>query len=59
MYWEGRLYASQSGRGLLTVVKAKRPKPTEVGPASEVAPTEIIPDQLSAASDESLRVCFC
>ncbi len=29
-------------------------KPTEVGPASEVAPTEIIPDQLSAVSDELL-----
>ncbi len=24
MYWQGGLYASQSGRGLLTVVKAKR-----------------------------------
>ncbi len=23
MYWQGGLYASQSGRGLLTVVKAK------------------------------------
>ncbi len=33
-------------------------KPTEAGPASEVAPTEIIPDQLSAASDESHRVFF-
>lgn len=29
-------------------------KPTEVVPASQVAPTEIIPDLL-----ESLRVCSC
>ncbi len=28
-------------------------------PASELVPTDVIPDQLSAASDESLRECSC